>query len=160
MYKANVKGECKKFWTKSLSDLKVKDGFEAVKVVNFDGTYDAYGVDKPKVEHYTDEEVAAAIEEIKAVKDKYPTDRDIISFVNDRAKQAARQALMLKAVTDAGFIQPTLKDDAGLRFARIKATMKASFPTLPDSVLDTMVKATLDAAEAQAATVTDDTTEE
>lgn len=157
-YKGTVKGKCEKFWTKDLTELRQKEGFEPVSKVMFEGDYDAYGVDK-KVDLYSDAEVDAAYAEIVEAK-KEPSKKDIISFVNDRAKQAGRQKAMLKAVTDAGFIQPTLKEDAGLRFAKIKATLVASFPSLPESVIDTMVAATLAEAEKADAARTTDTTEE
>lgn len=158
MFKSTVKGTVNKFWTKNLSELRQKEGSTPVTSLKFSTTFDAYGVDK-KVENYTDAEVAEAVAEIKA-KDKWPTDRDNISFVNDRAKQAARQAAMLKVVTDAGFIQPTLQEDEGLRLGKFRATLRASYPDLPDSVIDVMAAEMLKMAATRAAEAATEETEE
>jgi len=142
MYTDNVSGVCKKFWTKNLSELSQKEGSAPVKTngkgesyVDFAGTFESFG-----------EEVAKAIEEIRA-KDKYPSDTDIIAFANERAKQAARQKAMLKAVTDAGFIQPTLKEDIGLRVAKFKAILKGSYEDLDDATLTLMAEQMVKAAD-------------
>jgi len=152
MYTDNVSGVCKKFWTKNLSELSQKEGSAPVKTngkgesyVDFAGTFESFGVDK-KPELYSAEEVAKAIEEIRA-KDKYPSDTDIIAFANERAKQAARQKAMLKAVTDAGFIQPTLKEDIGLRVAKFKAILKGSYEDLDDATLTLMAEQMVKAAD-------------
>lgn len=62
------------------------------KAIPVSGTYEAF----------------ESIEEVRA-KNEYPSDKDVLNFVNSRAKQNARAAATTAALEAAGIAKPTLE---------------------------------------------------
>ncbi|MGV1006918.1 MAG: hypothetical protein ACOYEV_19630 [Candidatus Nanopelagicales bacterium] len=79
------------------------------KSIEFNGSYDAF----------------ENIEEVKA-KNEFPSDDEIVSFVNARNKANARQKSMTAALDAAGIQKPTLENDADLRLKTMVKTLVAS----------------------------------
>ena len=68
-----------------------------------------------------------AFENIGEVREKneYPSDEDVVNFVNARNKANARQKAMTAALDAAGIVKPTLENDADLRFKTMVKTLVA-----------------------------------
>jgi hypothetical protein len=68
-------------------------GQPLAKAISFSGTYDAF----------------ESVEEIRS-KNEYPSDDEIVAFVNNKRKANARQKSMQAALDAAGIAKPTLED--------------------------------------------------
>jgi len=83
-----------------------------MKTETFKGTVaQAYGQTLPTAIAF--EGTYGAFENISEVREKneYPTDDEIVSFVNARNKANARQKAMTAALDAAGVVKPTLEND-------------------------------------------------
>lgn len=79
--------------------------------LDFDGTYDAFGPDKD-VRKYTAADWDAAVEEIRAFEGgkEFPSNEDLVNFVNNKRLANARQKAMTATLDAAGIKKPTLED--------------------------------------------------
>jgi hypothetical protein len=92
-------------------------------VLPFQGTYDAFGPDKPE-KQYTDADWDAAATEMKE-KNEYPTTKDIVQFVNDARKTSARAKAGQAALDLAGYEKPTLENDEDLQLKTVIKSLLA-----------------------------------
>lgn len=85
--------------------------------IKFDGTYSAF----ENVQELTDAR-------------KYPTDADIIQFVNNKEKANARQKAMQAALDAAGYEKPTLESDVQLQLKTLIKVFIANGKTEQEAV--------------------------
>lgn len=78
------------------------------KPVNFEGEYEAY----------------ENIDEIRAAND-FPSNDDVVDYVNNKRKASARQKSMQAALEAAGYEKPTLETDEDLQIATIVKALLA-----------------------------------
>lgn len=78
------------------------------KPVNFEGEYEAY----------------ETIEEIRSAND-FPSNDDVVDYVNNKRKASARQKSMTAALDAAGYEKPTLETDEDLQVATIVKALLA-----------------------------------
>lgn len=76
--------------------------------VNFEGNYEAY----------------ESIDEIRSAND-FPSNDDVVDFVNNKRKASARQKAMQSALDAAGYEKPTLETDEDLQVATIVKALLA-----------------------------------
>jgi len=88
----------------------------------FKTTYEAYGPDK---QNYTSADWESAIAEIKAA-NEFPSNQEIVDFVNNKAKANARQKEMQVVLDAAGYKKPVVDDSA----AGIIVAAKQMYKTL------------------------------
>lgn len=65
-----------------------------------------------------------SIDEIKQ-KNEFPSDKEILNFVNAKAKAAARAAQTTKSLDEAGIKKPTLESSPEMRFNTIVKALTA-----------------------------------
>lgn len=96
------KSSTKSYWGKPLSELKTKDGTpHNITELEYSGSFQAYD----------------NIDEVKAANDM-PNDTEVVKFRNAQHKANERGKALLKAVTDAGLIQPSIENDDQLRLTK------------------------------------------
>jgi hypothetical protein len=98
-----------------------------MKVVKFEGTIEnAYGKPVQPALAFTGQfDAFETIDEIRA-KNEYPSDDEVITFVNNKRKANARQKSMGSALEAAGFEKPTLENDEQLRLRTLYKVFVAS----------------------------------
>jgi hypothetical protein len=97
-----------------------------MKTETFKGTIEsAYGRTLPNKLTFSGEfEAYETVDELKAA-NKYPSDDDIVSFVNAKEKANARQKAMTETLSAAGIEKPTM-DDPQVQLATIIKALRAS----------------------------------
>jgi hypothetical protein len=97
-----------------------------MKTETFKGTIEsAYGRTLPNKLTFSGEfEAYETVDELKAA-NKYPSDDDIVSFVNAKEKANARQKAMNETLSAAGIEKPTM-DDPQVQLATIIKALRAS----------------------------------
>lgn len=97
-----------------------------MKTEQFSGTIEsAYGKVLPsKLSFKGEYEAFETVDELKA-KNEYPSDEEIVSFVNSKRKANERQKSMNEALTAAGIQKPTM-DDPQVQLATIIKALRAS----------------------------------
>lgn len=110
----------------------------AKKTVPFSGTIEtAYGkkldtpltFDTSSVEYSTD---AAGAAELRA-DNMWPTDVDIVEFVNARAKATARQKATTETIKAAGIVKDTAENSAEVRLATMVKMIRLDDPSLTEA---------------------------
>ena len=91
-------------------------GKQLPQAVKFEGTFDAF----------------ESIEEVRA-KNEFPSDDEVVNFVNNRRKANARQKSMADALEAAGIEKPTLENDKDLQLKTLIKTLVASGKTETDA---------------------------
>jgi len=108
-----------------------------MKLITFDGTIEtAFGkkLDTPLTFTAQCKEYDATTDgaaELKAA-NEWPTDSDIVEFVNARAKATARQKATTETIKAAGIVKPTAENDADLRLATMAKMIRLDDPTLTE----------------------------
>jgi hypothetical protein len=103
------------------------DGEYEMKNETFTGTIENfYG--KPVSPALTYEATVEKFETIDEVKSKneYPSDSEIVDFINAKRKANARQKAMQVAADGAGLVKPTLENDGQLRLKSMYKILIAS----------------------------------
>jgi hypothetical protein len=97
-----------------------------MKTETFKGTIEsAYGRTLPNKLTFSGEfEAYETVDELRAA-NKYPSDDDIVSFVNAKEKSNARQKAMNETLNAAGIEKPTM-DDPQVQLATIIKALRAS----------------------------------
>lgn len=87
-----------------------------MKTETFKGTIEnAYGkAVSPALEFSGSFQAFENVDELKE-KNEYPSEKEIVSFVNNQRKANERQKVMTQVLTDAGYEKPTLETDAQLQ---------------------------------------------
>lgn len=78
----------------------------------------------PAINASADFDAFESIEEVRT-KGEYPSDKEVLNFVNAKAKAAARAAATTKHLTDAGIQKPTLENSEELRYNTIVKALTA-----------------------------------
>jgi hypothetical protein len=100
MTKETFKGIIESANGKKLRELTQKDGSPIAGL-------DAAG----RLNYSTEYTYFDSIEELKSAPDAYPSDKDILNFVNAQRKANARAAAINKELENAGVVKPTLEND-------------------------------------------------
>lgn len=117
MHIEKFESEVKRAWNKPLTSLKLKDGSTNTQtIINVEGTYEAYGVDKDE-KAYLDADWEAAYDEMTA-KNDLPTKQEIVQMRNAKRLATAKANATAKELVNAGFVQPTPENDDQLRLKR------------------------------------------
>src|SRR5215510_5768378 len=97
-----------------------------MKTETFAGSIEnAYGKPLPKpVAFEGNFEAYENIDEIRAAND-FPSNDDVVDFVNNKRKASARQKSMQAALDAAGYEKPTLETDEDLQIATIVKALLA-----------------------------------
>lgn len=107
-------GNMENFYNRPLAKIEVKEGFAPMPAsIKFDASYDKL-LD------------IASVREVG----EYPSEDDILAFVNNKRKANARQKQMQKEVDDRGGIRPTLLNDDQLKLKQAFDVLMAQ--TTPD----------------------------
>jgi hypothetical protein len=112
-----------------------------MKTIKFSGiSENAYGKAITPLKYETAYDAYEGISEVRAAND-YPSDADVVKFLNAQRKANARQKAMQAAWDAAGLIKPTLENDEQLRLKSMFKILVAAGKS--ESEAKTLASATL-----------------
>ncbi len=105
-----------------------------MKSETYSGTIEsAYGSPLPTALKFNGTfEAFETLDEVRSA-NEYPTDVDILAFVNGKRKANARQKSMQAALDAAGIVKPTLENDVQLQLRTMLKVLIASGKSEPEA---------------------------